>query len=316
MILYTEALLILWVKNKIKGKQMQEIKNVEIKELNPAERLNSRLNICMDKYIEVSDELNKMFILTYRRLRVIKKSKSFFMLTDKEKMAVNESLRILDNMENITISKLPESEFKGNDSDFIKNFIETTTRISRELSGILAEIWLIVGLAVEVDDSVKEFMDIAFTGEEFSKFKTILDSIDAEQVNDVKGLYMDDPKLALKVLRDIVAEKAGTNEIKTKVKNEVKEMDKKVKNEVKEMDKKVNDKVKKKKKKTSTSSYNGSGMFDNMSTTTKVVGGVLGLLAVGYVGKKVYDHFNSDDIVVIDSAGMDFSDNNSFTNNW
>ena len=295
---------------------MQEIKNVEIKELNPAERLNSRLNICMDKYIEVSDELNKMFILTYRRLRVIKKSKSFFMLTDKEKMAVNESLRILDNMENITISKLPESEFKGNDSDFIKNFIETTTRISRELSGILAEIWLIVGLAVEVDDSVKEFMDIAFTGEEFSKFKTILDSIDAEQVNDVKGLYMDDPKLALKVLRDIVAEKAGTNEIKTKVKNEVKEMDKKVKNEVKEMDKKVNDKVKKKKKKTSTSSYNGSGMFDNMSTTTKVVGGVLGLLAVGYVGKKVYDHFNSDDIVVIDSAGMDFSDNNSFTNNW
>lgn len=303
---------------------MENIKDIEITELNPAERLNSRLNICMNKYNELSNELNIIVINSYRRLRVIKKSKKFFMLTDDEKKVVNESLKILDNDENITISDLPETHFEGTDSGFIKQFKEMTIKATRELSGILAEIWLVVGLAVEVDDSVKEFMDIAFTGPEFGTFKNVLDSIDVEQVNNVKRIYIDDPKLALKVLRDIVKEKAKGIEMKTEIKEEVKKMDKKVKEEIKMETSKVNDNIKKKKKKKTSTSYSGtSGLFDNLSTTTKVVGGVLGLLAVGYVGKKVYDHFNSDDIVVIDSAGLDFEsfgfDNDSFTdisNNW
>lgn len=291
-----------------------------IKELNQAERLNSRLNICMEAYTSKSKELHKINVYAYRKFKSILANVEHMKKLPAEKLQfVQDAMFAFEpNKETLESSDYLKETINCRTEQYIANFERDAVKYIKEISGILAEVWLLVNMAEEVDADIQEFLDIAFAGPEYSNFKSTLDSIDKTNIESIKDLYMNDPKLALSTLRDMVKDAYNTKGIEKEVVDNVNESEEEVIEDVltfmEEIEEDTEDKNDNHK---SNNSGSTSSSSTDYSTLTKVGLGIVGILALGYVGKKVYDHFNSDDVVIIDSDGLDFSSSfDSFTSSF
>lgn len=293
---------------------------IDIKELNQAERLNSRLNICMEAYSKLANEVS---VLTVRAVNVFgsiyKNTKVMGNLSDRESELVVVTMELYKgNIDFYKSLNVPKVNNTLGLNKYISDYETKLNNLTKEISGILAEVWLLVNIAEEVDADIQEFLDIAFAVPEYSNFKLTLDSIDKTNIESIKDLYMNDPKLALSTLRDMVKDAYNTKGIEEEVVDNVNESEEEVIEDVltfmEEIEEDTEDKNDNHK---SNNSGSTSSSSTDYSTLTKVGLGIVGILALGYVGKKVYDHFNSDDVVIIDSDGLDFSSTfDSFTSSF
>lgn len=288
------------------------MEKIEIKELSQEERLNSRLNICMNAYIEKSASLVNLTIYAYRKFKEILGNQELMskLPADKLQLVKDAMEKFEPNKEIFENSNLSKEKINCRTEVYIMEFKRNAEYHMREISGILAEFWLLTTMADEVDDEVQKFMDTAFEGEELSVFKNILDNLDNNELKDIKDLYMTDPKLSLGLLRDkvqaVVDARASNKEVEETINNveeeimeEIKETEEKVKEEMKkdkETEKEVNEEFKKKDVKPEDNKYKKYLKYAAIAA----VG-----LAVGYVGKKIYDNCTSDDIIIIDTDGID-----------
>ncbi len=286
------------------------MEKIDIKELNQAERLNSRLNICMEAYTKKANEVS---VLTVNAVNVFanvhKNNKVMGNLSDRESEIIITTMDLYkNNREYYSSLNVPKVKNTLGLNKYIAEYETKLGNLTKEIYGILAEVWLLVNIAEEVDEGIQQFLDIAFAGPKYGEFKLTLDSIDETNIETIKDLYMSDAKLALSTLRDIVRDIYETKIIEKEVIDDVNENEEEVLEDVLTFMEEIEDDTEDEKDKhKSNSSSSSSSISINYSTLTKVGLGIVGILALGYVGKKVYDHFNSDDVVIIDSDGLDFS---------
>ena len=279
-------------------------------EINQVEKLNDRLNLCMEEY---NKKVTEVSVLTVQAASVFgnvyKNPKVMGKLSNRESEIIITTMDLYkNNREYYSSLNVPKVKNTLGLNKYIAEYETKLGNLTKEIYGILAEIWLLVNIAEEVDEGIQQFLDIAFAGPKYGEFKLTLDSIDETNIETIKDLYMSDAKLALSTLRDIVRDIYETKIIEKEVIDDVNENEEEVLEDVLTFMEEIKDDTKDKKKKhKSKKSSSSSSNSTNYSTLTKVGLGIAGILALGYVGKKVYDHFNSDDVVIIDSDGLDFS---------
>ena len=283
-----------------------------IKELNQAERLNSRLNICMEAYTSKSKELHKINVYAYRKFKSILANVEHMKKLPAEKLQfVQDAMFAFEpNKETLESSDYLKETINCRTEQYIANFERDAVKYIKEISGVLAEIWLLVSMAEEADDEIKEFMEIAFTGNEYGMFKTILDELDTETVDDIKAVYMSDPKLALSLLRDRVNDQVKIRNVFNEVKDDIENIEEEVQEEIKETKEKAEEKMNDKKEtqeefKNKDVKTEKDVKQDKYKKYLKYAAIAVAGLAVGYAGKKIYDNCTSDDIIIIDTDGID-----------
>ncbi len=279
-------------------------------EINQVEKLNDRLNLCMEEY---NKKVTEVSVLTVNAVNVFanvhKNNKVMGNLSDRESEIIITTMDLYkNNREYYSSLNVPKVKNTLGLNKYIAEYETKLGNLTKEIYGILAEVWLLVNIAEEVDEGIQQFLDIAFAGPKYGEFKLTLDSIDETNIETIKDLYMSDAKLALSTLRDIVRDIYETKIIEKEVIDDVNENEEEVLEDVLTFMEEIEDDTEDEKDKhKSNSSSSSSSSSINYSTLTKVGLGIVGILALGYVGKKVYDHFNSDDVVIIDSDGLDFS---------
>ena len=279
-------------------------------EINQVEKLNDRLNLCMEEY---NKKVTEVSVLTVNAVNVFanvhKNNKVMGNLSDRESEIIITTMDLYkNNREYYSSLNVPKVKNTLGLNKYIAEYETKLGNLTKEIYGILAEVWLLVNIAEEVDEGIQQFLDIAFAGPKYGEFKLTLDSIDETNIETIKDLYMGDAKLALSTLRDIVRDIYETKIIEKEVIDDVNENEEEVLEDVLTFMEEIEDDTEDEKDKhKSNSSSSSSSSSINYSTLTKVGLGIVGILALGYVGKKVYDHFNSDDVVIIDSDGLDFS---------
>ena len=285
---------------------------IDIKELNQAERLNSRLNICMNAYNKKTKELHKLNVFAYRKFKSILANPELMSKLPEDKLQLVKDIMVAfePNKEALESSDYLKETINCRTEQYIVNFERDAKMSIREISGILAEIWLIVSMAEEMDDVIKEFMEIAFTGPEYGMFKTILDELDTDVVNDIKDLYMTDPKLSLDILRDRVNDQVKSRNVFNEVIDTIENIEEEVQEEIKETKEKAEEKMNDKKEtqeefKNKDVKTEKDVKQDKYKKYLKYAAIAVAGLAVGYAGKKIYDNCTSDDIIIIDTDGID-----------
>ena len=284
----------------------------DIKELSQPERLNSRLNICMQAYNKLIFDAEKLNVFTYRRFKEILSNEQLMskLPADKLQFVKDAMVAFEPNKELLESSDHLKETINCRTEQYIANYERDATQFVREISGVLAEVWILVSMAEEVDEDIQQFMDIAFTGNEYGTFKTILDEIDVNEINDIKQVYLSDPKLALAILRDKVNEQVEIRNVFGKVEETIKVTEEEVVEEIKETKQKVEEEMNKNEE--TKEEFKGKDVKtdkdvkqDKYKKYLKYAAIAVAGLAVGYAGKKIYDNCTSDDIIIIDTDGID-----------
>ena len=277
-------------------------------EINQVEKLNDRLNLCMEEY---NKKVTEVSVLTVNAVNVFanvhKNNKVMGNLSDRESEIIITTMDLYkNNREYYSSLNVPKVKNTLGLNKYIAEYETKLGNLTKEIYGILAEVWLLVNIAEEVDEGIQQFLDIAFAGPKYGEFKLTLDSIDESNIESIKDLYMSDPELALSTLRDIVKDIYETKIIEKEVMDDVNQTEKEVVEDVLTFMEVIEDDTEDDDHKSDNTNDNSSNKID-YGTITKVGLGIIGILALGYAGKKLYDHFNSDDVVIIDSDGLDFS---------
>lgn len=277
-------------------------------EINQVEKLNDRLNLCMEEY---NKKVTEVSVLTVNAVNVFanvhKNNKVMGNLSDRESEIIITTMDLYkNNLDYYKSLNVPKVKNTLGLNKYIAEYETKLGNLTKEIYGILAEVWLLVNIAEEVDEGIQQFLDIAFAGPKYGEFKLTLDSIDETIIATIKDLYMSDAKLALSALRDTVKDIYETKIIEKEVMGDVNQTEKEVVEDVLTFMEVIEDDTEDDDHESDNRNHSSSNKID-YGTITKVGLGIIGILALGYAGKKLYDHFNSDDVVIIDSDGLDFS---------
>lgn len=289
---------------------------IEIKELTFEQKLDSRISICYKAYEGYTSDMQNLVINA--RMHISEA------LEDEEAM---EELKKNNNAEYNKINAVLESLnlIENNDyydgredvnahlplSEYVTKFTTDLHEVTSKAYHSVLEIWLISKIpGIRVHPDTVAFVEGYLSTKELKDYQDALINMDLLFLNKVIELYKENPSTGMETLITYVRESIMAKLTAIEVTNTIETIEKEIKEDIDEFIGKIEtiEKEERASRSSSSKSSSSSNTIGNLSTPVAVGLGIVGVLAIGYIGKKIYDHFNSDDVVVIDSEGLEYSD--------